>query len=76
MRFIELPSADERDHLVVNVDAITYIRVIHNTETGSDRSSTVTRFFFENGSSVDACVLGEHAELLRNMMGLKPRSTQ
>lgn len=44
MRFIELPSADERDHLVVNVDAITYIRVIHNTETGSDRSSTVTRF--------------------------------
>ncbi len=63
-RFIELLSEDEREHYVVNVDAIA---VIKTTKDISPKNTII----FIGGESVQTQIVGDKAKELREAMGLK-----
>jgi hypothetical protein len=65
VRFVEFPSADEKKHLIVNVEEISHVEVIR------ENMSSVTRIFFRNGVSVDAQVVGKDVDALVTAMELR-----
>jgi hypothetical protein len=62
-RFIEFLSADEKEHYIANVDAISVVRVTKEV-------SPQTTIVFIGGEQVKAQILGDKAKEFREAMGL------
>jgi hypothetical protein len=67
MKFVELRSEDGEEYFCVNVDAIAYTRVNKSNAGGVE-------IFLKGGFNITAYVVGKEVDILRDAMGLKPRS--
>jgi hypothetical protein len=70
VRFIELPSYDDKESFIINVETITHISTPKHTGGGA---STIC---FTDGRSIQALVVGKDVDLVRECLGLKPWETK